>query len=71
MVERRDAGRCHSHQYSPVCDCWFRKIDQLQLFITIEIFCSHCAHISSPFLMYLMTFAKQVLWIIVIIQTYD
>src|SRR6266851_2456605 len=49
MVERSDAGRGHSHQYFPVRDRWFRKIDQLQLFITIESFCSHCTHIRSPF----------------------
>src|SRR5260370_38489827 len=49
MVERRDAGRGHSHQYFPVRDRWFRKIDQLQLSIAIESFCSHCSHIRSPF----------------------
>ncbi len=49
MVERRDAGRSHSHQYFPVCDRWFRKIDELQSFITIKLFRSHCTHIGSPF----------------------
>src|SRR5438445_5767291 len=49
MVERRDAGSSHSQQYFPVRDRWFRKIDQLQLLVTIESFCSHCTHISSPF----------------------
>src|SRR5437870_12914963 len=48
MVERRDAGRCHSHEYLPVCDRWFRKFDELQPFITTKCFGSHCMHIISP-----------------------
>jgi hypothetical protein len=50
MIQRRDASRSDSHQYFPVCDRWFRKIDQLQLFITIKLFRSHCAHMLCPFL---------------------
>src|SRR4051812_18391358 len=49
MVQRRDASRGHSQQYSSVRDHWFRKIDQFQLFITAESFRSHCTHVSSPF----------------------
>src|SRR5256886_17682143 len=48
MVQRRDAGRGHSHEYFPVCDRWFRKFDELQPFITTKCFGSHCAHIISP-----------------------
>src|SRR5438445_12971789 len=52
MVQRRDAGRSDSHQYFPVCDRWFRKIDQLQLLITIKLFRSHCTHMLCPFLFF-------------------
>src|SRR5216684_3689533 len=48
MVERRDAGRSHSQQYSSVRDRWFRKLDELQAFVTTECFRSHRTHISSP-----------------------
>src|SRR5437870_12974107 len=48
MVERRDAGRCHSHEYFPVFDRWFRKFDELQPLITTKCFGSHCTHIISP-----------------------
>ena len=49
MIERRDAGGRDSHQYFAVRDRWLRKINQSQPFKTSESFCSHCAHISSPF----------------------
>ena len=49
MVEGRDAGCRDSHQYSPVCDRWFGKIDQPQRFITAKLLRSHCTHIGSPF----------------------
>ncbi len=49
MVERCDAGCSHSQQHSSVRDCWLWKIYELQRFITIEFFRSHCAQISSLF----------------------
>src|SRR5438477_9856489 len=48
MVERRDTGRGHSHEYFSVCDRWFWKLDQLQRLITTRCFGSHCTHIISP-----------------------
>src|SRR5260370_29411476 len=48
MVERRDAGRCHSHEYFPVCNRRFWQFDQLQPLITTKCFGSHCTHIISP-----------------------
>src|SRR5436853_2010514 len=48
MIERRDAGRCHSHEYFPVFDRWFRKFNQVQPLITTKCFGSHCTHIISP-----------------------
>src|SRR4029077_1319960 len=48
MVERRDAGRGHSQQYSSVRNRWFWKLHELQRFITTECFRSHRTHISSP-----------------------
>src|ERR1700750_3318891 len=59
VVERRDAGRGDSHQYFPVCDHWFRKIDELQLFITIESVRSHCTHAGSSLFMPLMVSIAQ------------
>src|ERR1700750_1135454 len=47
MVERRDAGRGHSHEYFPVCVRRFGKFDELQPLITTKCFGSHCAHIIS------------------------
>jgi hypothetical protein len=49
MVERRDAGRSDSQQYSSVRDCWFWKLYKLQRFITTKLLRSHCTHICSPF----------------------
>ena len=34
----------------PVGDCWSRKLDEPQSFITTKLFRSHCTHIDSPFL---------------------
>src|SRR5438552_13564850 len=48
MVERRDTGRGHSHEYFSVCDRWFWKLDQLQRLITTKCFRCHCTHIISP-----------------------
>src|SRR3984893_16259394 len=48
IIERRDAGRGHSHEYFPVCDRRFRKFDELQSLITTKCFGSHCMHIISP-----------------------
>src|SRR2546428_1951976 len=48
MVERRDAGRGHSYEYLPVCECRFRKFNQLQPLITTKCFRSHCMHVISP-----------------------
>src|SRR6266446_5882116 len=48
MVQRRDAGRCHSHEYFPVCNRRFWQFDQLQPLITTKCFGSHCTHIISP-----------------------
>src|SRR5712692_8549820 len=48
MVERRDPGRGHSHQYFPICNRWFWKLYELQPFITTKCFRSHCTHIISP-----------------------
>src|SRR2546426_4708115 len=50
MVERRDPGRGHSHEYFPVCDRWFGKFDELQPLITTKCFSSHCTHIISPWI---------------------
>src|ERR1700722_742956 len=49
MVERRDAGRSDSHQYFPIRDCWFLKLDELQSFITNKLFRSHGTHVSFSF----------------------
>src|SRR5258705_12807303 len=48
MVERRDACCSQSQQYLSVRDSWFGMIDELQPFVTGELFRSHCAHFSSP-----------------------
>src|SRR5437588_4199012 len=48
MVQRRDAGRRYSHEYFPICNRRFWKFDELQPFITIKCFGSHCTHIISP-----------------------
>src|SRR5437868_13253079 len=48
MIERRDAGRCHSHECFPVFDRRFWNFDELQPFITAKCFGSHCTHIISP-----------------------
>src|SRR5258708_30387650 len=47
MLEGRDASGGHSQQYFSVRGRWFWKLYELQPFITIELFRSHCAHISS------------------------
>ena len=49
LVERRDAGCRYSHQYFPVFDRWFGKLDELQRFITAKLFRSHCTHIVFSF----------------------
>src|SRR5271163_580031 len=59
MVERRDAGRRDSHQYSSVRDRWFWKLYELQRFITAKLLRSHCTHITSPFSMSLLTCAAR------------
>src|SRR5690348_8245231 len=48
MVERRNAGRSHSHEHFPVCDRRFWKFDELQPLITTKCFSSHCTHIIRP-----------------------
>src|SRR5438128_9262452 len=48
MVQRRDTGCGHSHEYFPICDRRFWKFDELQPFITAKCFGSHCTHIISP-----------------------
>src|SRR5438128_10668617 len=48
MVQRRDTGCGHSHEYFPICDRRFWKFDELQPFITTKCFGSHCTHIISP-----------------------
>src|SRR5438105_15094088 len=48
MVQRRDAGRGDSHKYFRFCNRRFCKFDELQPFITIKCFGSHCTHIISP-----------------------
>src|ERR1700683_1518026 len=49
MVERRDAGRRDSQQYSSVRDRWLWNVYELQRFITTKLLRSHCTHICSPF----------------------
>src|SRR4029077_8011269 len=48
MVQRRDAGRGHSHEYFPLRNRRFWKFDELQAFITTKCFSSHCTHLISP-----------------------
>src|SRR5438093_13766573 len=50
MVERRDAGPGHSHEYFRLCNRRFWKFDELQPFITTKCFGSHCTHVISPWI---------------------
>ena len=46
MVEGRDAGCRHAQEYLSVRNRWLWKIDELQPFITTELFRSHGTHMS-------------------------
>src|SRR5271168_5143740 len=59
MVERRDAGRGDSHQYSSVRGRWFWKLYELQRFVSTKLFRSHCTHTDSPFSKSLLAFAAR------------
>ena len=48
VVQRRRARGSHPHKHLAIRNIWFRKINQLQIFITVEPSCYHRPHGCPP-----------------------